>query len=89
MIKIKINPQCAWGRDNEIRSYVEAIYGRQEKYGVEIDDSYMDIANEVNDYGTTKVKNFIDPDMLLLVKNEFEAIKDRENYNIMTFILNK
>ena len=38
MIKIKINPQCAWGRDNEVRAYIEAIYNRQDKYGIEIDN---------------------------------------------------
>ena len=77
MIKIKINPQCAWGRDNEVRAYIEAIYNRQDKYGIEIDNTYADIASDVNENGTTSVKNFIDPKRLELVKNEFEVIKER------------
>lgn len=77
MIKIKINPQCAWGKENEIRAYIEAIYGRQEKYGIDIDSSYSHIASDVNDNGTTKVKNFIEPERLLAVKKEFAEIKEK------------
>ena len=51
MIKIKINPQCAWGRENEVRAYIEAIYNRQDKYGIEIDNTYADIASDVNENG--------------------------------------
>ena len=60
MIKIKINPHCAWGRDNEVRAYVQAIYDRQNKYGVDIDNSYSEPASNVNDNGFTTVKNFIE-----------------------------
>ena len=77
MIKIKINPSCAWGRDREIESYIKAIYERQDKYGVKIDDTFAEIASEANEYGTTKVKNFMDPERLMLVKNDFESIKEK------------
>ena len=79
MIKIKINPHCAWGKEQEIQAYIKAIYDRQEKYGLTLDDSYQQIASEVNDYGFTKVENFIDPERLLKVKNDFNTIRDNGN----------
>lgn len=75
MIKIKINPHCAWGRDNEVRAYVQAIYDRQNKYGVDIDNNFSEPASSVNDNGFAIVKNFIEPSRLMAVKDEFETIK--------------
>ncbi len=77
MIKIKINPSCAWGKDKEIERYIKAIYDRQEKYGTDISDEYLEIAEDVNTNGFTKVNNFIDPERLEAVKMEFETIKER------------
>ena len=77
MIKIKINPSCAWGKDKEIERYIKAIYDRQEKYGTDISDEYLEIAEDVNTNGFTKVNNFIDPERLEAVKLEFETIKER------------
>ena len=77
MIKIKINPSCAWGKDEEIKRYIKSIYERQDKYGVDISDEYLAIAEDVNTNGFTKVENFIDPGRLLAVKQEFEAIKEK------------
>jgi hypothetical protein len=77
MIKIKINPSCAWGKDEEIKRYIKAIYERQEKYGVNISDEYLSIAEDVNTKGFTKVESFIAPERLQIVKQEFETIKER------------
>ena len=76
MIKIKINPQCAWGRDNEIRAYIDAIYSRQQKYGVDIDNSIVEPAFNVNENGFAKVNNFIDKKRLMAVREDFQSIKD-------------
>ena len=76
MIKIKINPQCAWGKDNEIRSYVQAIYERQQKYGISIDNSFMEPAHNVNENGFAKVESFIELQRLMAVKDDFNQIKD-------------
>tara|TARA_A100001011_G_scaffold400744_1_gene518227 strand:- start:4159 stop:5016 length:858 start_codon:yes stop_codon:yes gene_type:complete len=77
MIKIKINPACAWGRDEEIKKYIESIYLRQDRYATDIDSQYASIAEDVNTNGFTKVENFIEPARLQLIKDEFESIKER------------
>ena len=77
MIKIKINPSCAWGKDEEVKRYIKSIYDRQEKYGIDMSDEYRDIAEDVNINGFTKVKNFIEPERLEAVKLEFETFKEK------------
>ena len=77
MIKIKINPTCAWGKDEEVKRYIKSIYERQDKYGVEISDEYLAIAEDANTNGFAKVENFIDPGRLQAVKQEFETIKEK------------
>ena len=77
MIKIKINPSCAWGGEDEVKRYIQAIYERQEKYNIDISDKYTDVAEEANTNGFAKIENFIDPSRLELVKNEFGEIKER------------
>ena len=85
MIKIKINPQCAWGRDNEVRAYIQSIYDRQQKYGVDIDNKFAEPAAHANNNGFAVVKNFIDPQRLEAVKREFEQIKEADNLQYNDF----
>ncbi len=77
MIKIKINPSCAWGKDEEVRKYIESIYLRQDRYATDIDSQYADIAEDVNTNGFTKVESFIEPSRLQPIKDEFESIKEK------------
>ena len=57
MIEIKINPHCAWGKNDEVKKYIEALHFRQNKYSVDIDRSFKQIAEDVNDDGYAKVDN--------------------------------
>ena len=76
MIEIKINPHCAWGKNDEVKKYIEALRFRQKKYSVDIDRSFKQIAEDVNDDGYAKVDSFINPKRLQLIKDEFEKIKN-------------
>ena len=76
MIRIKINPECAWGGMPEANRYMTHLATRQKQYPVEIDSTYQQYAEEVNSYGHSKIKDFFELDRLIKVKDEFDRIKE-------------
>lgn len=79
MINIKINPQCAWGGEQEVERYIHFLNIRREKYPISSSDKYLSIAQQASDLGYCKVDSFIDPARLAPIKKEFDQVKEAGN----------
>ena len=77
MSKITLNPECAWGGDQEIKRYIDCINYRRQKYNFIQSDKYSSSVQDLDQNGLSIIRNFISIDRLDAVKKEFEDIKQR------------
>ena len=79
MINIKVNPSCTWGDTAELEKYLSFLSSRQDKYPSSSTQIHLEIAQDVSDHGYSKVESFMDPQRLLVVKDEFNKVRDSGN----------
>jgi hypothetical protein len=77
MQSLDINPFCCWDGERDIKKYIHARNHRLKKYGPVDTSNYLDAVNDVENNGYAVIKNFIDIDILKIVKDSFDAIKQK------------
>ena len=82
-MNITINPDTAWGGNQEIKNYIQAINSRREAYELgTLDENLKQYADELDKNGYCVIRNFLsseeDLNKINLVKQEFEKTK-KEN----------
>jgi|TARA_R110000787_G_scaffold46417_1_gene112647 ectoine hydroxylase-related dioxygenase (phytanoyl-CoA dioxygenase family) len=84
-VKVTINPECCYYGPREAEIYKHVLLERKRKYDISIDNTYQDLANNIDENGYAFVENFFSKDRLQKVIDDFEEIKENNELQYEDF----